>query len=73
MADTTNTVEGLHSIRRKFAEKRLNFSVSYKCRGNLAILSTFLHNWQELVLLQMNLKVTPKMREIFLVILNIYN
>jgi hypothetical protein len=67
MADTTNAVEGLHSIRRKFAEKRLNFATSYTCRGNLAILSTFLQNWQELVLQEMKLEVTPKMKEFFLV------
>jgi transposase-like protein len=68
MADTTNLVEGLHSVRRKFADKRLNFPTSYSCRANLALLSTFLNNWQELILKKLNLKVTSKMRQFFEVI-----
>ena len=68
MADTTNLVEGLHSIRRKFADKRLNLPASYKCRANLALLSAFMENWQQLVLKELNLKVTPKMNDFFKVL-----
>jgi hypothetical protein len=69
MGDTTNIVEGLHSIRRKYADKRLNFSSSYSCRANLAVLATYLENWQTLVLQQMDLPVTPSMSSFFEVIL----
>jgi len=65
MGDTTNVVEGLHSIRRKYADKRLNFSSSYSCRANLAILATYLENWQTLVLQQMDLPVTDSMSDFF--------
>jgi hypothetical protein len=65
MADTTNTVEGLHAVRRKFADKRINYGASYACRANLSILATFLDNWQHLVLVQLGLETTPKMMELF--------
>jgi len=48
-AFTTNHVEGVHSVRRKFADKRLNFSSSYVTRANMALLSMFLSNWTDLV------------------------
>ena len=69
MADTTNLVEGLHSVRRKYADKRLNLPVSYECRANLALLSTFLENWQHLVLKELNLEVTSKMDSFFKVLI----
>jgi hypothetical protein len=69
MADTTNLVEGLHSIRRKYADKRLNLPVSYKCRANLALLSAFLDNWQHLVLKELDLEVTSKMDSFFKVLI----
>jgi hypothetical protein len=69
MADTTNTVEGLHAVRRKFADKRINYGASYSCRANLGILATFLDNWQILVLAQLGIEATPKMKELFKVII----
>ena len=69
MADTTNLVEGLHSVRRKYADKRLNLPVSYKCRANLSLLSTFLENWQHIVLKELDLEVTPKMDSFFKVLI----
>jgi hypothetical protein len=69
MADTTNQVEGLHSVRRKYVDKRLNFASSYGCRGNLAILATYLDNWQELVLKELEIDVTDTMRTFFQVII----
>jgi hypothetical protein len=68
LASTTNEVESLHSIRRKWADKRLNFSASYKCRANLAILSAYLDNFQELVLKKLNIKPTKYMTEFFKVL-----
>ncbi|MHB1799713.1 MAG: hypothetical protein ACYCUI_15685 [Vulcanimicrobiaceae bacterium] len=47
---STNVVEGFHSVRRKFAEKRLNFGKTYELRANFAILSMFLENWEQLIL-----------------------
>jgi hypothetical protein len=68
MADTTNTVESLHSVRRKWADKRINFQASYKCRANLAVLSGFLDNWQQLVLEKIGIPVTDYMLEFFKVL-----
>jgi hypothetical protein len=65
MADTTNIVEGLHSTRRKYADKRLNFGSSYKCRANISILAAFLDNWEKLILSELNIEVTPAMKEFF--------
>ena len=59
LGETTNSVEGAHSIRRKFADKRfknyhfykirLNYSVTYSTRANIAFLSMYLTNWIDLV------------------------
>jgi hypothetical protein len=49
LALTTNWVEGIHSTRRKYADKRLNFASSYETRANMALLSMFLANWIDLV------------------------
>jgi hypothetical protein len=57
--DTTNAVENLHGVRRKFADKRLNFSESYECRANLAILTSYLPNWRELLFAELNMPITP--------------
>jgi hypothetical protein len=65
MADTTNTVESLHSVRRKWADKRINFQTSYKCRANLAVLSGFLDNWQQLVLERIGITPTEYMLQFF--------
>lgn len=42
---TTNKVENLHSVRRKFADKRLHFSKSFIVRADLAIYTTFVPDW----------------------------
>jgi len=68
MADTTNAVEGLHSMRRRFVDKRINYGASYECRANLAVLASFFDNWESLVLDKLGLDVTPKMQEFFRVI-----
>jgi hypothetical protein len=46
---TTNKVESVHSVRRTFADKRLNFRKSYVLRANLALFSMYCKNWQELI------------------------
>jgi hypothetical protein len=56
-AETTNSVEGLHSVRRKWMDKRLQFKQSYKVRANMSILSKYIDNWIELVLKEMKLPV----------------
>ena len=55
--ETTNVVEGLHSVRRKWIDKRLQFKKSYKVRANMALLSTYIDNWIESVLKEMKLPV----------------
>jgi hypothetical protein len=65
MADTTNKVENLHSVRRKWADKRLNFPVTYKCRANLALLSSFVDNWQALLLEKIGITPTDTMMAYF--------
>ena len=64
-ADTTNAVEGLHSVRRKYADKRINFARSYELGANLAILATFLDNWMEIVMTDLGELVTPAIRQFF--------
>ena len=61
VADTTNYVESLNSVRRKFADKRLNFSATYKCRANISLLSTFLENWVELLFQELQIKISEPM------------
>ena len=61
VADTTNYVESLNSVRRKFADKRLNFSATYKCRANISLLSAFLENWVELLLKELQVNVSEQM------------
>ena len=56
--ETTNSVEGMHGVRRKYADKRLNFKQSYVCRANIAILCSYLPNWKELILEEMQISVT---------------
>ncbi len=51
----TNWVEGLHSIRRKYADKRLNFARTYSTRANIALLSGFIKNWQSLLLTKLQI------------------
>jgi hypothetical protein len=58
-------VEGLYSVRRKWADKRLNFAATYRCRANLAILSAFVDNWQELVLDRVGIQATSTMLGFF--------
>src|SRR5689334_14884039 len=64
-AETTNKVEGLHSIRRKFVDKRLNYKVSYQCRVNMALLSAYLDNWQKLILEKVGLTVNYNTKKYF--------
>jgi hypothetical protein len=47
---TTNAVENIHSIRRKFLDKRLNFAKSFSVRADLALLTLFMPSWLENVL-----------------------
>src|SRR5689334_16923716 len=51
----TNLVEMLHSVRRKFADKKLNFKSTYEMRSHLALLSCFLQNSDELILQQLEI------------------
>ena len=51
----TNWVERLHSIRRKYADKRLNFGKTYCTRANIALLSSFIKNWQNLLLIHLQI------------------
>ena len=55
MVETTNAVERLHGIRRKFAFKRINFEASYECRANIALLDSDLENWLELLFQKLNI------------------
>jgi hypothetical protein len=55
----------LHSIRRKFVDKRLNYKVSYQCRANMALLSAYLDNWQQLILEKVGLSVDYYMKKYF--------
>lgn len=57
LCSNTNKVECLHSVRRKLADKRLNFSQSYKVRANLAILDMFLLNYWKLIMVKLQLPV----------------
>jgi hypothetical protein len=52
-------------VLRKWADKRINFQTSYKCRANLAVLSGFLDNWQQLVLEEIGITPTEYMLEFF--------
>lgn len=61
VADTTNYVESLNSVRRKFADKRLNFSATYKCRANISLLSSFLDNWVELLFQELQITISEPM------------
>jgi hypothetical protein len=72
MADTTNKVKNLHSVRRKWADKRLNFPVTYKCRANLALLSSFVDNWQTLLLEKIGITPTNSMLAFFEVIFYLF-
>ncbi len=63
MAETTNVVEGLHGIRRKFASKRLNFAVSYECRANIALLDAHLEKWIEVVLKELNFPISEQVSD----------
>ena len=60
-ANTTNYVESLNSVRRKYTDKRLNFSATYKCRSNISILSTFLENWVELLMEKLDVPLDNQM------------
>ena len=55
MEKNTNWVEELHSIRRKYADKRLNFGRTYVTRANIALLAGFISNWQNLILTELNI------------------
>lgn len=55
MCKSTNIIESLHAIRRKFISKRLNFSKEYQTRANLAILSKYIINYEELILGKMKI------------------
>jgi hypothetical protein len=50
LVSTTNKVEMLNSIRRYFADKRINYSHSFTMRSNLSLLSRYVGNWREVVL-----------------------
>ncbi len=63
MAETTNAVEGLHGIRRKFASKRLNFALSYECRANIALLDAHLEKWIEVVLKELNFPISEQVSD----------
>jgi hypothetical protein len=62
-AQTTNMVEGLHSVRRKFADKRLNYKLTYTCRANIGLLCAFLDNWMPLVLEQLEIPISDYVKE----------
>ena len=55
MCKSTNIVESLHALRRKFADKRLNFSKQYQTRANISIFSRYIVNYGELILKKMKL------------------
>jgi hypothetical protein len=60
MCETTNSVESLHGVRRKYASKRLNFSKTYVLRANIALLSSFLPNWIQLIMKELDISVSPE-------------
>jgi hypothetical protein len=55
LGKNTNLVEELHSIRRKYADKRLNFERIYIIRANIALLASFISNWQNLILTRLKI------------------
>jgi hypothetical protein len=55
LGKNTNWVEELHSIRRKYADKRLNFGRTYITRANIALLASFISNWQNLILTRLKI------------------
>jgi hypothetical protein len=73
VADTTNYVESLNSVRRKFADKRLNFSATYKCRANISLLSAFLDNWVELLMKELQIEISEPMLRFLKVSYIFYN
>jgi hypothetical protein len=48
-------MEELHSIKRKYANKRLNFGRTYIIRANIALLASFISNWQNLILTRLKI------------------
>ena len=42
---TTNNVEVVHAVRRKFADKSI-FQKTYSLRSNLALISMFVDKWE---------------------------
>ena len=55
MAEATNTVKGLHRVRRNFASKRINYAATYECRPNIALLDAHVEKWIELVFEKLNI------------------
>jgi mannitol-specific phosphotransferase system IIBC component len=72
MAESTNYVENIHSVRRKYVDKRLHHKASYVCRANIALLSMFLDNWMEIILANINIPIDSQIIEFFKVFYN-YN
>jgi hypothetical protein len=50
-------VEELHSIKRKYADKWLNFERTYIIRANIALLANFINNWQNLILTRLKIYI----------------
>lgn len=50
LCSSTNIVECLFSIKRKYADKRLNFGDTYSLRADIAILDKYVKNWERLLL-----------------------
>jgi hypothetical protein len=71
-AETTNYVEGLHAVRRKWLDKRINFKQSYVCRANMSLLSSFLNNWIQLVLDELKIPIDISITEYMEVICNVF-
>jgi hypothetical protein len=63
MCETTNSVESLYGVRRKYTSKRLNFSETYVCRASIALLSSFLPNWIELIMNKLNFPLSPEVNQ----------
>lgn len=40
----------LYSVKRKYADKRLNYQSTYVLRSDLVLLAQYVNNWQQLLL-----------------------
>jgi hypothetical protein len=55
----------LHSIRRSFADKRLNFPLTFVARSQLSLLCTYVPDYKERILAKLHLEVPPSMQQFF--------